>query len=108
MFSSFVFSEIGSAFGSDVVGLLSKPVAMTVTLISSWKVSLMTAPKMMFASGSTASATMAAASLTSNRLRSEPPVMLRRIPFAPSMVVSRSGLLIAAWVASMARLSPLP
>ena len=52
---------------------LSKPAAMTVTRTSSPRVSSMTAPKMMLASGWAASATSVAASLISNRPRSEPP-----------------------------------
>ena len=66
----------------------------------------MVAPKMMLASGSAASATTRAASLTSTSDRSGPPVTPSRMPRAPSMGVSRSGEAIAAWAASVARLPP--
>ena len=68
--------------------------------------SSITAPKMMFAFGSAAFWTISAASLTSNRPRSWPPVMLSRIPVAPSTDSSSSGEEIAALAASAARLSP--
>ncbi len=68
----------------------------------------MTVPKMICASGSADSATICAASLTSNRVRSEPPVMLSRMPLAPAMVVSSNGLATASRAASAARVSPLP
>ena len=53
-----------------------KPVAITVTRISSSSFSSMTAPKIILASGSTASVMMFEASVTSNRDRSLPPVIL--------------------------------
>ena len=49
----------------------------------------------MFAFGSAAPWTISAASLTSNRPRSRPPVMLSRMPVAPSTDSSSSGLEIA-------------
>ena len=55
----------------------------------------MTAPKMMLASGCAASWTSWAASLISNRPRSEPPWMESSTPWAPSMLASSSGLEIA-------------
>ena len=58
--------------------------------------SSMTAPKMMLASGSAAFWMISAASLTSNRPRSRPPVMLSRMPVAPSIDSSSSGEEIAA------------
>ena len=66
----------------------------------------MVAPKMMLASGCTASATSAAASLISNSPRSEPPAMESRTPWAPSMLASSSGLETAISAAATARSSP--
>ncbi len=66
----------------------------------------MTAPKMMFASGWAASLTSWAASLISNRPRSEPPEMESRTPRAPSMDASSSGEEIAITAAALARSSP--
>ena len=66
-----------------------------------------TAPKMMFASASTISWIVCAASLTSSSVRSLPPVTLMRMPLAPSIEASSSGLLIAACAACNARPSPL-
>ena len=62
---------------------------------------------MMLASGSAASLMIWAASDTSSSPMSSPPVTLMRTPRAPSIEVSSSGLLIAAWAARMARSSPL-
>ena len=62
--------------------LSEKPVAITVTRISSCSVSSITAPKMITASGSAASAMISAASLTSKRPRLLLPVMLSRMPRA--------------------------
>ena len=66
----------------------------------------MTAPKMTFAFWSAALVTTSAASLTSKRPMSGPPVMLSRIPVAPSIDVSSSGDETAARAASAARFSP--
>jgi hypothetical protein len=68
-----------------------KPVAITVTRISSPTPSSITAPKITFAFASAALVTTSAASFTSNRPRSGPPVMLSRIPVAPSIDDSSSG-----------------
>ena len=84
----------------------SKPAAMTVTRTSSPISSSMTAPKMMLASGWATPWMTSAASLTSNRPRSLPPEMLSRMPRAPSMEASSSGLEMAARAASSARPSP--
>ena len=84
----------------------SKPVAMTVTRTSSPIDSSSTAPKMMLALRSAAEWITSAASLTSKRPSSLPPVMLRRIPVAPSIESSSSSLVIAAVAASTARFSP--
>jgi hypothetical protein len=75
------------AFGSPP----SKPAAMTVTRTSSPRVSSMTAPKMMFASGCTASCTRRAASLISKMPRFEPPWIESSTPWAPSIDASSSG-----------------
>ncbi len=89
------------------VACRSKPVAMTVTLTSSLMESSMTAPKMMLQLASAALEMTSAASLTSNRPRSGPPVMLSRMPVAPSTEASSSGDEMAALADSEARFSPL-
>ena len=66
----------------------------------------MVAPKMMFASGWTASDTIAAASLISNRPRSDPPAIESSTPWAPSIDSSSSGLETAISAAATARFSP--
>ncbi|MBD2900526.1 hypothetical protein amrb99_95310 [Actinomadura sp. RB99] len=66
----------------------------------------MTAPKMMLASGAAAFETSCAASLISNRPRSEPPEMDSSTPCAPSMLASSSGLEIAISAAATLRSSP--
>src|SRR5437867_3752282 len=70
--------------------------------------SSITAPKMMFASGSAAAWMISAASLTSNSARSGPPVIVNSTPRAPSMDCSRSGDWMAWRAASAARVSPVP
>ena len=80
---------------------------MTVTRTSSARPSSITDPKMMFAFVSAALWMISAASLTSNRPRSLPPVMFSRMPLAPSTDCSSSGLEIALRAASVARFSPL-
>src|SRR5215213_10542481 len=84
----------------------SKPVAITVTRTASPIVSSTTAPKMMFEFWSAAPWMISAASFTSNRPRSVPPVMLRRMPVAPSTDCSSSGLDTAFLAASAERFSP--
>ena len=69
----------------------SKRVAITVIQTSSSIDSSMLAPKMMLASGCAASWTIFAASETSSRVRSGPPVIESRIERAPSTEVSSSG-----------------
>ena len=66
----------------------------------------MTAPKMMFASACADCETSAAASLISNRPRSEPPAIESSTPWAPSMEASSSGLETAISAAATARSSP--
>ena len=85
----------------------SKPVAMTVIMTSSPRRSLKLVPKMMFASGSAAARISSAASVTSNRARFDEPVMLNRMPWAPVMLTSSSGLAMAWRAASTARFSPV-
>ncbi len=70
----------------------SKPAAMTVTRTSSPSSSSMTEPKMMLASGCATPWITSAASLTSKSPRSLPPEMLSRMPRAPSMEASSSGV----------------
>src|SRR6516162_6022253 len=84
----------------------SKPAAITVTRTSSPSASSMTAPKMMLASGAAELATSCAASLISNRPRSEPPWMDSSTPCAPSMLASSSGLEMAISAAATERSSP--
>ncbi|COF91407.1 Uncharacterised protein [Streptococcus pneumoniae] len=60
--------------------LSSKPVAITVTTISSFNPSLITEPKIIFTSGSEAEATISAASCTSYKLKLAPPVMFMITP----------------------------
>ena len=83
-----------------------KPVAITVTRTSSPIASSMTAPKMTFAFWSAAPVTTSAASFTSKRPMSGPPVTLSRIPVAPSIDASSSGDETAVRAASAARFSP--
>ena len=81
---------------------------MTVTRTSSPISSSMTVPKMMLASAWATPWMTSAASLTSNRPRSLPPAMVNRMPRAPSMEASSSGLEMAARAALSARPSPEP
>src|SRR5690606_1584619 len=85
----------------------SKPAATTVTRTSSPRVSSMTVPKMMLASGCAASCTRRAASLISKMPRFEPPWIERSTPCAPSIDASSSGLATASSAALMARSAPL-
>ena len=85
---------------------MPNPVAITTTRMSSPSASSITAPKITFAFWSAAPVTTSAASLTSNRPISEPPVMLSRIPVAPSIDDSSSGEETALRAASAARFSP--
>ena len=73
----------------------SNPVAITVITISSSKLSSITAPNIIFASGSTLLCTNSAAVFTSCSPRLLPPVMLIITPLAPSIEVSSNGLWIA-------------
>src|SRR5205807_1566741 len=86
----------------------SNAVAITEIFTSPPIRSSMTAPKMMLASGSAAAWMISAASFTSKRVRSGPPVMVNRTPRAPSIDCSRSGDMIAWRAASAARDSPEP
>src|SRR5713226_2649129 len=97
-----IVRPLTSCLASDWV-LPPNPVAMTVILISPCIVSSRTTPKMMFAPGSAAERTISAAFWTSCRVMSLPAVMLKRMPLAPSMLVSSSGLETACLAASSAR-----
>ena len=92
--------------GAVPEGASSKPVAMTVTRISSCSEASNVAQKMMLASGCAASCTRFAAVSTSSRSISSEPVMLISTPRAPFMDVSISGLATASFAASSAL--PLP
>ena len=85
----------------------SIPVAITVTITSSPKFSLIEVPKIMFTSLVEAAATISEASCASNNVKSEPPVMFNRICSAPSIDTSNHGEEIAFFVASAVRFSPL-
>ena len=80
---------------------------MTVTWTSSPISSSITVPKMMLASGWATPWMISAAAFISNRPMLDGPVMLSRMPRAPSIADSSSGLLIACLAADTARLSPL-
>ena len=85
----------------------SMPVATTDTRMTPSSFSSKAEPKMMVASGSTSARIRLAASSTSNRVISMPPVMLIRTARAPFIELSsRSGLLMADSAASVARVSP--
>ena len=85
-----------------------KPVAITVILSRSPIASSITLPKMMFASSWAASWISEQAWFTSTRVMFPPPVMLIRMPVAPSICTSsRSGLSTAARAATIARVSPV-
>ncbi len=81
------------------------PVGNNRDLIWSSMLSSITAPKITLASGS-AVEMISAASLTSNRPRSRPPVMLRSMPVAPSIDDSSRGEDMAARAASTLLCSP--
>ena len=74
-----------------IFGFVSNPVAITVITISSSRLSSITAPKIMFASGSTLRCTNSAAVFTSCNPKFGPPVILIIIPFAPSIELSSIG-----------------
>ena len=86
----------------------SKPVAITVRWISPPTSGSTTAPKMMLHSGWALARITSAASLTSKRLMSSPPLMLKMIERAPSIDTSNRALSIARLAASRARFSPVP
>ena len=102
--SAAFFSSAGAAAAALLPS--AKPVAMTVTRISSSIDSSKVAPKMVSASGCTASCTSDAACSTSSRPISMEPVTLMSTPRAPWMEVSSSGLEMAMRAASSAL--PLP
>ena len=66
------------------------------------------APKIILASGSAACEIISAASFTSVMDKFGPPIMLNKIPLAPSKLTSNNGLLIALRAAVTARPSPEP
>ena len=85
----------------------SMPVATTETRILPSRSLLNAEPQMMLASGSTSSLMWLAASSTSIRRMSSPPVIEMMTPLAPFMhTPSSSGFEIAFSAASIARLSP--
>src|SRR5262249_35218420 len=100
--------RLGSAFavGPPDAWVSSNPAPIPVTRTPSPSAASMTAPKMMLASGAAALDTSWAASLISNRPRSDPPEMDSSTPWAPSMLASSSGLEIAISAAATERSSP--
>ena len=93
---------VGAAFTSASI-----PVATTDTRMRPSSSGLKAEPQMMFASGSTRSRMWFAASSTSSRRMSSPPVIEMMTPLAPCIdTPSSSGLAIAFCAASSARLSP--
>ena len=68
----------------------------------------MLVPKIMLASASADSEIILAASSTSTMVRSLPPVILKRMPLAPSMEISRRGEAMAERAAAWALFSPTP
>jgi len=86
--------RVGRPSGHLSATTRSKPVAMTVTCTSSPSAGSVTTPKMMLAWSLALSRIRLAASTTSMRPRSLPPVKSSRMPVAPSMLLSSiSGLL---------------
>ena len=85
---------------------ISKPVAITVITISSSRLSSITAPQIIFASGSTLLCTNSAAVFTSCNPKLAPPVILIITPLAPSIELSSSGFCTACFAASSALFSP--
>src|SRR5215208_5926190 len=81
---------VAAADATDALSL-SKPVAITVILISSVRVSSITAPKIMYASSSADSRMIDDAAFTSYNVRSGPPVILIKTPLAPWIVASSSS-----------------
>ena len=88
-------------------GAFSKPVATTVTCISSDKFSSNAVPQMMFASGWADWVIRLDACSTSSRPMSGEEVMLIITPLAPAIEVSSSGLEMAAFAAFSALPAPL-
>ena len=85
----------------------SIPVAITVTMTSSPRFSLIDVPKIILTSFVAAAATISEASCASNNVKSDPPVMFNKICSAPSIETSNNGEEIAFFVASAVRFSPL-
>src|SRR3989344_1532786 len=86
----------------------SKPVAITVILTWSTRVSSIEAPKMTLASASADLVIISAAWWTSLMVKSVPPTMLKSNPLAPSIEVSSKGEDTAERAAAWARFSPTP
>ena len=97
-----------SSFSSGLVSSSSKPVAITVTITSSFKFSLITAPKIILISLLALCLTTSAASSASNRVKLVPPVTFIIASFAPTILVSKSGDDTACFAASIALFSPTP
>ena len=87
---------------------MSKPVAITVTITSSLKFSLITEPKIVLISVLAALLTTSAACSASNKVKFTPPVILIIASVAPSIEVSNNGLDTACFAASNALSSPIP
>ena len=85
---------------------LINPVAITVTITSSDKFSLITEPKIVLISLPDAALTTSAACSASNKVRLTPPVILIIASVAPVILVSSNGLETACLAASIAYLHP--
>src|SRR2546422_4411108 len=97
------------ASASAIAPVLSNPVAMTVIRTSPCIAGSFTAPKIISASSPAASWIASLICVTSQSVRSSPPVMLISTPVAPAIeMLSSSGLEIACCAASIARFSPRP
>ena len=105
MLSGLFFNGILDGFSASV--FISNPVAITVTRICPSMFSLLTVPNIILASSCAVLVIRVAASSTSARVMSPPPVILISICRAPSILASsRSGLEIAFSAASIALFSP--
>ena len=97
-----VFSDLYELFR------VGNPVPINVILISLFNLSSVTVPKIILASGSTTDEIVCEACSISFIDKSDPPVILNKTPYAPSIVCSSNGDDIAISAASIALSSPFP
>ena len=79
-----------------------------VILTSSSNRGSLLVPNIILASGSAISSITFAASCTSRSVKLDPPVITNKMRLAPSIAISNSGLFVAIFAASAARVSPFP